>query len=259
LISGAAESPSTQPLRVLLADDQAISRLVTRKALERRGHTVVLADHGDKVVDAWQTEPFDVIVMDLQMPQAGGVSTAQRIRELEGGERHTPILGLSAHREPRSSAIADAGVDRFLTKPCPPSRLLEALDAMLTAGNGSAPQHRPAEADPVFDVDHALTCTAGNEALLRELCEVFRASLAEHIALSEAAESERDYARLASLVHALQGSLGSLGGRRALNSARELATLIERREYRRIQPSLAHFRSELHSFKRALDDYLEQG
>jgi CheY-like chemotaxis protein len=104
---------------VLLAEDNPINALVATKVLSGQGHRVTLAQSGRQAVDLWDREPFDLILMDMQMPEMDGIEAAQRIREREacrGGR--TPIVAVTANAmaEDRDRCLA-AGMDGYLSKP----------------------------------------------------------------------------------------------------------------------------------------------
>jgi CheY-like chemotaxis protein len=125
------ESP--RPLHVLLAEDNPVNRLVAVRMLEKRGHTVVSAGDGREALAALNREPFDVILMDVQMPGMDGLEATAHIRKAEVGTgRHVPIVALTAHamREDRERCLS-AGMDAYLTKPFTSGDLYDALEKVL--------------------------------------------------------------------------------------------------------------------------------
>jgi CheY-like chemotaxis protein len=140
-IAPAAPLASAAPsLSVLVAEDNEINALLMRSLLTRLGHHVAIATNGEAVLESWLAAraadtPYDLILMDIQMPQLDGVEAAKRIRLREAGEpgRRTPILALTANTlvEDRYACF-EAGMDGFLIKPLDRDKLAEAL-AGLTA------------------------------------------------------------------------------------------------------------------------------
>jgi PAS domain S-box-containing protein len=107
------------PLRILLVEDQEISRLFTVKILQKMGHTLEAAQDGREAVERWENGSFDIILMDVQMPVMDGVEATGIIREREaamGG--HTPIIALTAHalKEDRERLLGQ-GFDGYVSKP----------------------------------------------------------------------------------------------------------------------------------------------
>jgi two-component system, sensor histidine kinase and response regulator len=104
--------------QVLLVEDNPVNQQVACRFLERLGCRVVLAANGAEGIDAWQKAEFDLILMDMQMPVMDGYTAAARIRELETGRRHTPIVALTANAMSGELArVTNAGMDGLLTKP----------------------------------------------------------------------------------------------------------------------------------------------
>jgi PAS domain S-box-containing protein len=122
-------------LSVLVAEDNEINALLIRSLLARLGHRVVIASNGAEALESWLAArsagaPYDLILMDVQMPELDGVAAAKRIRAIEAGEpgRRTPILALTANAlvEDRYACF-EAGMDGFLIKPLDRDKLTEAL------------------------------------------------------------------------------------------------------------------------------------
>ncbi len=114
----------TKSLRVLVADDNLVNQKVAQRMLERLGHTVALANNGKEALAAIETTSFDLVMMDVQMPEMDGFEATQKIRQWEAGKTHIPIIALTAHAmdSHREECLA-VGMDSFLAKPI----LLESL------------------------------------------------------------------------------------------------------------------------------------
>jgi CheY-like chemotaxis protein len=124
------------PLRILLAEDNAVNQRVTAGILEKRGHEIVLANNGREALQSWESQPFDIILMDVQMPEMDGFETTAMIRrrEKELGRR-TPIIALTARamKGDRDYCL-EAGMDGYLSKPIQPRELLKTIQEVLPAG-----------------------------------------------------------------------------------------------------------------------------
>ncbi len=129
-----------RPLRVLVAEDNLINQRVVSRFLERDGHSLVLVSNGREAVDAFQRHAFDVILMDVQMPEMDGLTATREIRKLERPMgSHTPIIALTAHSvEGDRERCLDAGMDGFVSKPIKIAELRQALLTTRLVHDGEA-------------------------------------------------------------------------------------------------------------------------
>ena len=123
----ASDSIPRSALRILVAEDNPVNQKVVTRTLENAGHKVTLAPNGRDAVDAFLASPFDIVLMDVQMPVLDGLAATRTIRgiESEGGNSHTPIVGLTAHAlDSDRSRCLQAGMDAYLSKPFKPQELI---------------------------------------------------------------------------------------------------------------------------------------
>jgi two-component system sensor kinase len=122
-----------QALSVLVADDSPINQEVAAGLLEMSGHRVRAVCDGNEAVRAFEEEPFDVILMDVEMPEMDGMAATEAIRRIEqlGGRARTPIVAMTAHaiKDVRDRCLA-AGMDSYVSKPVRPDELLAALESV---------------------------------------------------------------------------------------------------------------------------------
>ena len=109
---------SSKPLEILLAEDNRMNQVVATKMLQKLGHKITIAGNGKEAVGLFQQKTFDVILMDVQMPEMGGVEATAKIRELKNGNTSIPIIALTANamKGDRERFIA-AGMDDYVSKP----------------------------------------------------------------------------------------------------------------------------------------------
>ena len=134
-------APQAKGLSILVAEDNEINALLMRSLLGRLGHHTVITTNGADALESWLSAksagtPYDLVLMDIQMPQLNGIETTKRIRTLEAGQpgRRTPILALTANTlvEDRYACF-EAGMDGFLIKPLDREKLAEALAGLAAA------------------------------------------------------------------------------------------------------------------------------
>jgi len=118
-------------LNILLAEDNPVNRKLASTLLSRRGHEVHAVDNGRAALEAWMTRDFDVILMDIQMPEMDGLSASRAIRkaEQEADDDRTPIIALTAHAFPEQiRECREAGMDGHIPKPFKPNMLYDAIE-----------------------------------------------------------------------------------------------------------------------------------
>jgi CheY-like chemotaxis protein len=138
-------------LRILLAEDNAVNQRLVVRLLEKRGDTVLVAGTGREALAALEKEPFDIVLMDVQMPEMDGLEAASLIRERERGAGvHQPIIALTAHamKGDQERCMA-AGMDGYVSKPIHAQQLFQLIDALVAAqpgGPSPEPDHGAADA-----------------------------------------------------------------------------------------------------------------
>ena len=224
--------PSTtpqRPLRVLVAEDNPVNRKLVTKLLEKRGHAVVAVETGREAVDAVARSgpPFDIVLMDLQMPEMSGFEATAAIRAgSDPSSGRVPIVALTAHAmQGDRERCLDAGMDGYLSKPIDVSELIATVERM--AGGPAPIGSRPPEgrAAPIFDETAALAHTGGDRGLLEEIVALFRAEYPATLRQIGNAVKRRNGDALRSAAHSLKGSIatvGSAAGREILSELEQM-------------------------------------
>jgi two-component system, sensor histidine kinase len=250
--SSGGQRYDTQPLSVLLVEDNPVNRRLAEIVLTRRGHTVVAVDNGPDAVQAAGARYFDLVLMDLQLPGMDGIAATRAIRAAEaGGGAHVPVLALTAHALPgvREQCLA-AGMDGYLAKPLRPAELLEAVERL------GLPAAREVDAEDIGpsapDRWTLLDEVGGDAQLLEEICGLFARESASQMAVLREAIEHGDQPGFTRAVHTLRGMLRSV---RAAAAEQLAATLqpLDPREHReqvlliceRLEQSLGALRERL--------------
>ena len=224
-----AAKPAVRPLRILVAEDNPVNQKVAIGLLRPDGHTVEIANNGREAVEAVSARDFDVVLMDLHMPEMGGVEATRRIRALHGARARIPIIALTATVDAASlQAGLDAGMDEHVAKPIEPEALAaalrrlfggaEAADAPAAAGGGVSAQL--AQSDAVLDeaVIGALEAQLGKD-VVGELVGDFVAASAALVDALTAARAARELGPWGDAAHGLKSAAGSLGLSRVYRAA----------------------------------------
>ena len=242
------EAPTDEPVavesrRVLLAEDGVINQQVAVRLLEERGHSVEVVNNGRAAVERVAEQPFDVVLMDVQMPEMDGIEATAAIRRAEaqtGG--HIPIVAMTAHamKGDRDRFLA-AGMDGYVAKPVRPHELYAAVEG----GGPNAEAGLPAPADVPFEWDAALENVGGDEAMLRELAEMFftecpklMEQIREHIAGADGPELRR-------AAHTLKGSAHVFGAEEVAGAAHRLEEIGREEAFVDAEEALALLEDEV--------------
>jgi CheY-like chemotaxis protein/HPt (histidine-containing phosphotransfer) domain-containing protein len=223
------DRPPLAGVRVLLAEDHPVNRTVVVRILGNLGASVIAAANGREALDRWSKERFDILVLDLEMPEVDGLGVA---REIRARERETkdrlPIIALTAHaREEQRELCFRAGMDGFVTKPLVENELTSAMHSVLNLPSGGgkrqAPEARPEEQTLVIlDRETAISRASGDRALLAELTGIFLGETPETLSRIEQALEARDGKAVERLAHRLKGALLTLAAPSAAQAALEL-------------------------------------
>jgi signal transduction histidine kinase/DNA-binding response OmpR family regulator len=216
-------------LRILLAEDNAVNQRLASSLLERRGHKVVIANNGREALDAMQRQSFDVVLMDVQMPEMGGFEATEAIRVLER-ERgaHTPIVAMTAHamKGDRERCLA-AGMDEYLTKPLDAKQLSLFVEQM-AAGRAPAPaDDKPASAIPL----PVLARVGGDRELLAEISRLFVDDAPRHLHRIRQALDQRDGDALRRAAHGLRGAAANFDADGVVAAARTLEEIGKTQQF----------------------------
>jgi two-component system sensor histidine kinase/response regulator len=205
------------PVRVLLAEDNSVNRRLALALLERRGAVVTVAFNGREAVEAWAPGRFDVILMDIQMPELDGVEATQLIRSRESDGQHTPIIALTARAMigDRERFLA-AGMDAYISKPLRASDLIETIDRLTVAypaavntGSLKSSQVRL----PAIDLAALKDTTGSDDELAQELISLFLADAPQYLTRLRLAAAAGDRSELRESAHALKGAANAIAAR----------------------------------------------
>ena len=235
--------PAVSPVRVLVAEDNLVNQRVVERLLSGRGHLVTVANNGREAVMQFTQGRFDIILMDVQMPEMGGFDATAEIRAAErvsGG--HVPIVALTAHAMSgdRERCMA-AGMDAYLSKPIDRLQLF----AVVEHAPGGAP---PAVADsplPTIDRQALMDRLGGDESLALEVIDLFRQDCPGAVArILEAIESG-NVGALQTAAHALKGAAGNLSATAVSAAARALEVMGQSGNVSGAQAALAELEHEI--------------
>ncbi len=221
---------SRQRRRVLLAEDNPINQRLLVRLLEPRGHTVVVVSNGREALAALEREQFDLILMDVQMPELDGIQATAAIRQKE---QHTstrlPIIALTARAMPEDrERCLEAGMDGYVSKPIRADELLAVVEGLLPAtASEVVGDSIDAPPEAVFDQSVALSHVDGDFELLREMAALFLADYPRQMAQIEEAIASDDSQALMRAAHSLKGVVGTFAAGATHEAVRRLEMIGE--------------------------------
>jgi signal transduction histidine kinase/CheY-like chemotaxis protein len=197
-----------QSLRILLAEDNIVNQRVAAGLLTRRGHTVDIANNGLEALAALEQATYDVVLMDIQMPDMGGVEATRAIREREAHTgHHTRIVAMTAHAMAgdRERYLAH-GMDGYVSKPIDPATLFASVEMQPPQDHSES---TGASSEPIA-IEAVRRRLCDDDDLVAEVTGMFLADGPERMAEIKAAVIARDHRAIRLSAHALKGSASNL-------------------------------------------------
>jgi len=227
----AIEDRSKRKFRILLAEDNSVNQRLAVRLLEREGHSVSIAGSGREALEAFERHrhertQFDLILMDVQMPDLDGLQATARIREAERGSAHrVPIVAMTAQAfESDRLRCLESGMDAYVTKPVQVPELMKMIESVVPGGNSmngdSIAEDSSVEAQlQQLDESLALSRVGGDIELLKEVVELFLDDYPSTFEKIKCAVATRDATALEHHAHSLKGSVSTFGAGRAFEAA----------------------------------------
>ncbi len=254
------------PLRILLAEDSLVNQKLAVGLLEKQGHTVVVTNHGREALAALETQKFDLVLMDVQMPEMDGLeaTVAIRTRERQTG-KHLPIVAMTAHalKGDRERCL-DAGMDGYCAKPIRASVLFDTIGTAMGIPEdldvvSQPPRNEPPRSsDPSAIVDwlEALETMKGDRDLLKVVVEAFLEEAPTLLTTITEAVASKDPAALRVAAHSLKGSMRYFGAEKPSACAYELEKMGRDGHFKGAEAALADLGKEMARLVPVLQDHL---
>jgi PAS domain S-box-containing protein len=249
-------SAASSALRILLAEDNAVNQKVALRLLERLGYTADVAWNGLEALEALEQRPYDVVLMDVQMPELDGLDASRRICERWPAETRPRIIAMTANAMPEDrEACLAAGMDDYVAKPIRPEELAKALGRVQPRhGNGDAGTSSDAGSGAVLDASALDSLRElGGDDFVAEVLDTFLTEAPGLVATLRTALDANDADELRRAAHSLKSNGATFGANTFAELCRELeqraksgeldgaAELIDRieREYEALARTLA--------------------
>ncbi|HQU46468.1 MAG TPA: response regulator, partial [Pirellulales bacterium] len=251
-----AEEPVVAPpgrhLRVLLAEDSVVNQKLAVYLLEKWGHQVTVANNGHEAVARAEAGPFDLVLMDVQMPEMDGLEATAIIRRREAATgAHLPIVAMTAHAMVGDrERCLESGMDDYLSKPIRARELLAVIEQVIAGGQ----KPLDGNSEPgTIDWAAALDRLQGDRELMAELVAVIHQEAPRLLREVREAVERGDAAALKLAAHTLKGSLGNFAAAQAVAAAKRLELMGKQSDLSEAPQALAALERELDRFMPELE------
>jgi two-component system, sensor histidine kinase and response regulator len=262
LLAEDAQHEHLSNLRILLAEDSLVNQKVALAMLEGKGHAVTLVTNGKEAVAASSQQKFDIVLMDVQMPEMDGLeATAQiRAREQQTGNR-LPIIAMTAHalKGDRERCLT-AGMDGYVSKPIRPAELFGAINTIFSNSkpiSGEKTTPPAAACKDAVNWEKALETAQGDRNLLKAISEAALEEFPQRIADLRRAIADGNPAELRLAAHTLKGSLRYFGAASASDQAAKLEAMGQKCQISDCEPILTGLEAEITQVTAALAEHLD--
>ena len=269
---------SQRRLHILLAEDNTINQRVALGILEKRGHAVVVAGNGKEALAALEKQAFDLVLMDVQMPEMDGFEVTKAIRAREtavNAERgmrspecetqhssfiihhsslsHIPIVAMTAHAMTGDrERCLEAGMDDYVSKPLQVQQLLEVIERLVPTGTevetGALHEAKLPEGElpeGVFDRNVTWDRVEGNKELLREIIGLFFDEIPGLLSTIQESVVGRNAKGMERAAHTVKGAVDTFGAKGAHDAALRLEVMGHRRDFTHIEEAYAELEKEI--------------
>ncbi len=253
-------APGGQGLDILLVEDNLINQKLAVSLLEKRGHRVQVAENGRKALAAWASRSFDLILMDVQMPEMDGLEATRRIRQRENqGGGHVPIVAMTAHamKDDRDRCL-EAGMDQVITKPISPHTLYAAVEAAAGLPHRQADPPPDSSGDENLDPEALLAQFSHDTQFLAEMVGVLVQETPQRLRRMLQALQAGDAHALGHEAHAFKGVLSNFSQGPAFEQAKALEDCARAGDLEGCRDILSSLRRQVESLNRKLQELVAE-
>ena len=258
------EEEKKRKVRILVAEDNPTNQMVALNILKKFGYRADAVSNGLEAIKSLESTPYDLVLMDVQMPEMDGYEATKSIRDKSSKvlNHNIPIVAMTAHAMKGDRELCiDAGMDDYVAKPIDRNELKDALEKYLF-GESSQKNNEdkifspPASIDEskVFDESDALERLGDDRELLMEIIQVFVEEIPEQILQLKAAFEESDKDKLKRMGHTIKGSAGNLGAIGIQRVALEIENSGDNNDFEKSSNLIEKLESEISNFQKVLQN-----
>jgi PAS domain S-box-containing protein len=245
----ANSSGDISPLHILVAEDNNTSQIIAKKMLEKAGHTVQIAGTGVEAVRMLKEGAFNLVLMDVEMPEMSGLEATRLIRKSENDTKHhIPIIAMTAYamKEDKEKCL-EAGMDSYISKPVNLDELYEIIKSFSI---------KKAGVFPAVDIETALKFVGGDKDILTDVLHIFlEEDYPEQVKKIKEGINQHDAQVVKAAAHSIKGAVRSLGGTIAGNTALRLEEMGRNSDLTGVEPTLQKLEQEIKEFSEYYTQY----
>jgi len=243
--------------KILVAEDNIVNQKLNARLLEKNGHTAKIVGDGRAVLTALEEQSFDLILMDLQMPEMDGLEATLIIRKRERKNQHLPIIAMTAHvMQGDRERCLEAGMDGYISKPIQPQQLFEVIDRFTQGVSQNHQQVQEVRSESkVFDLHGLLARVDDDSELVYELVQLFLEDCPQRIKMIQSALENQDVEQLAQAAHTLKGSAGNLCAHNLAEAARHLEMLARNNDLQTAPVPFVKLQQEMSRLQMVLKEF----
>ena len=262
------QSPG-QPLRILLAEDFYVNQQMLRALLEKQGHMVTVVENGRQALEAVQHNGFDIVLMDVQMPEMDGLEATREIRRREcagqntqeAGIAHLPIIALTAHaiKGDREKCL-DAGMDEYLSKPVKPEELFCFMAKLTRSAAENLSRRNGTHAEPAHYLHepYALELLGNDRKILLGVCRAMIQKFPEELEKIDRALQDNNFQSASRIAHGIKSSVKSIGAQAVATTAYQLEQTLVSNTIKDAAGVFSSLKASMHKLLLELKEYVAQ-
>jgi PAS domain S-box-containing protein len=258
-----------QNIRILLVEDNVVNQKMAATMLRKAGYIVDIAENGRIAVEAVDKKNYDLILMDIQMPEMDGYEATRiiRAREKEKNKEHTIIIAMTAHAmEGDRELCLAAGMDDYIAKPVDPQKMFKIIKKWVKTKIGKralekeeeGQAHKSLKGDtpesPPVDMKTAMSRFGNDTAFFKEMVKEFLNYVPEQVKAIEEGIKAKDYSKVEKNAHSIKGAAGNLSAQRIFSIAREIEDKGRNGDISNAVPLLENLKTELSSLEQFVEN-----
>lgn len=247
---------SNKKINILVVEDNPINQKLITTLIEKKGWQASTASNGEEALEVFKDKDFDIIIMDIQMPQMDGFETTRYIRNIESSSnlRHIPIVAITAYamKEDREKCL-QAGMDDYICKPINAQDFYRKVEQI----TGQDISSRNSETGAVLDFEDTVRSLDGDETLFKELIAIFMERYPEHLNEIRECIKNGDLNKIKPIIHNLKSESAHIGARKIYATASAIENSVLSEDIESISRNFEIMQMEFIEFKDMVKKYTE--